>query len=214
MQRIGFLKAVLVGSSTTVPQNLKSISQTFAVRITARFPCGDKSNQIQKYIEEFKLTGRYHDRFESVELQDLYLSDPQLPSRTGAITGDIGAAGYRHTVYVEMPAWATRLGLLRDHNYTLTDRGRVMQLCDDHAHEKFSKIDEANPFLLNDGEKLVSLYCLLAVDGDFLVELYRILLDKGKFTRGEAGEIAEPALSALKERTSKHSEHSLRLEQR
>src|SRR5205085_2929267 len=109
------------------------------------------------------------------------LSDASIPSHTGAITGELERKGYRHSVYVEIPTWAARLRILRDRNYTLTDRGRVLQLAGNVQGEKASKNHENNPLYLNLSERYVLLFCLLDIDGDLLAQMYKRLLGSRTF---------------------------------
>ena len=154
--------------------------------------------QVGVYIRTHR-TSRYRDlkrEISRLELQDLYLSDPRLPSQSGAITGDTATAGYRHAVYVEIPAWAVRLRLLRPNNYTLTDRGKVLtSLRPDLVKAIREFHPSSNPYLISAGERYVYLYCLLDGDGDLL---RRILLElsgqQKSFSRRDIGQLAAEAL--------------------
>jgi hypothetical protein len=133
-----------------------------------------------------------------VEAQDIFLSDPALPSHSGAITGDLERKGFRHAVYVEIPTWAVRLRLLRPLNYGQTDRGRVLLLAGRGLSGRSSETSPTNPLLLNRSEQYVSLFCLLDADGDLFTAIYRHLLGRPTFTRADVGEISVEALKELR----------------
>src|SRR5690348_14311779 len=104
MQRAGFVKWALNLSSTSRPQTLESLSTTFSNGATRRIPLSNTSRStLEAYVRQQRIK-RYKEPLQTsaIEIQDRYLSDRQLPSRTGAISGDIQQKGYRHTVYVEI----------------------------------------------------------------------------------------------------------------
>src|SRR5579862_3846169 len=160
MQRPGFLKWVLSLASASRSQSLEALTRAFFLSVTKPFQVPDESRDIfQKYVRQFRKD------LNKPQIQDRYLSDPALPSHTGPITGDLERKGYRHSVYVEIPTWATRLQLLREKNYTLTDRGRVLLLhCD--AAKIAQALEVVNPLMLNTSERHVLLYCLIDADGE------------------------------------------------
>jgi hypothetical protein len=199
MQRLGFVKWLLSLASTSHPQTLESLTRTFFLNVTKVVPVDpDRRDSFEKYIKQQQLHRRYREGSESAQIQDLYLSDPTLQSHTGAVTGDLERKGFRHAVYVEIPTWATRLRLIRQQNYTLTDRGRVLLLVDTHAARSSSVRDDKNPFCLNVYERYVSLFSLLDADGDFLRAMYQKLLEVQTFTRADAGDAAVQALENLR----------------
>lgn len=205
MQRVGFVKWLLRFTTTSQTQTLESLTRAFYNEVTASVSLdGEQRQTFLEYVRQQHLRRPYDQRLESVEIQDLFLSDPVLPSHTGAITGEFERKGYRHSVYVEIPTWAARLRTIRDRNYTLTDRGRVLQL----AGALLSNEDQEkvkNPLFLNLPERYVFLFCLIDVDGDFLAQMYQPLLDEQTFTRSDAGEAAATALHHLRDRRLKHT---------
>jgi hypothetical protein len=202
MQRVGFLKWILNLGSSSRGQTLESLTRAFFSSLTksVAVPPAYRS-AFEQYAQQQQLHRRYpKDKGETTaELQDIYLADPELPSHSGAITGDVDRSGYRHAVYVEIPAWACRLRLLRDENYTLTDRGRVLLLSGHDPSIKDSLFSPGkNPLLLNAPERYVALFSFLDSDGDFIAVLYRLLLEQSNFSRGDAGEAAVSALEIIR----------------
>jgi hypothetical protein len=195
MQRLGFVKWALTFTSTSKTQTLEALTQAFAAAITKVIPVPDERHELFDRYARQQVRER-GDQEGCAQIQDLCLSDPALPSRSGAITGDLERKGYRHSVYVEVPTWATRLELLRPQNYSLTDRGRVFLSI--NGSDRFTDLLERNPLILSVSEQFVALYCLLAVDGDFIAALYRpLLVGHGTFTRADAGEAAMRALQDI-----------------
>src|SRR5687768_2173944 len=112
MQRLGFLKWTLDLASPTRGQSLESLTRRFFDSVTKLVDVPPElRDAIEEYIRFQQLHRRYKPGVSRVEIQDIYLSDPRLPSHSGAITGDLERRGYRHSVYVEPPTWATRLRL-------------------------------------------------------------------------------------------------------
>lgn len=182
-----------------VRTNLQGLTSRFENVTTTlhEVPAGFEG-QVDNYIRAHR-SNRYRDlkrETSRLELQDLYLSDPRLPSQSGAITGDMAAAGYRHAVYVEIPAWAVRLRLLRPNNYTLTDRGKVLtRLRPDLVNAIRSFHPTSNPFLISVGERYVYLYCLLDGDGDLLRRILSEFFQRQMpLSRREIGQLAAEAL--------------------
>jgi hypothetical protein len=202
MQRLGFLKWVLSLASTSRVQNLEALTRAFYTAVTKEVSIpADRREAFHAYVQQREQ--RAHDT-NSAQIQDLYLSDLAIPSHSGAITGDLDRSGYRHAVYVEIPTWAARLRLLREQNYTLTDRGRVLLLVGTSKSDESPPSAPSNPLLLNLPERYVSLYCLLDADGDFLSVMYRRLLSVQTFTRADAGQAALDALEELRDTRLKH----------
>lgn len=202
MQRLGFVKWLLRLASASRAQTLEALTRAFHAEITKQVEIPDeKRKAFEGYLQQRE---RRSQDEAYAQTQDLYLSDPLMPSRSGAITGDLERAGYRHAVFVEIPTWAASLRLLRERNYTLTDRGRVLFLAGTWKSDESEIPIPSNPLLLNLPEQYVSLYCLLDADGDFLSGMYRRLLNVAKFTRADA---ADASLEALEELCATRLKH-------
>ena len=223
MQRLGHLKLVTALSESTGTTTLEGIASRFQTAVTATFEVPQSIiPHMLDYIEAHRRA--YRDRSVvaprplKVEIQDLYLSDPALPSGSGAITGDPERKGYRHAVYVEMPPWAVSLGLLRRGNYGTTDRGKALLALVPETLDHFRTPSvEANPFLLDRAQRLFFLYALVEVDGDLLRCTYERLLAKaGSFTRSEVGDQIADVLAELRRERLKRasSGHELAMSKR
>lgn len=193
MQRLGFIKWLLRLCSTTRTQTLESLTRSFCAAITEIEPLGENSEAFYSYVQQQGLHRRYKDTPESAQIQDIRLSDPALPSHSGAITGELHKKGYRRAVYVEIPTWAARLRLVRQQNYTLTDRGRVLLSA---GHDETAQA--TNMLRLSLAEKYVFLFCILDTDGDFLASLYARLLERTEFSRSDAGELVLSTLQSVR----------------
>ena len=201
-QRVGHLRILCSLAHPGTRTNLEGLSNRFESVVTAlhNIPEGFQ-DRVSEYIRAYR-GNRYRGRrslSSLVELQDLYLSDPLLPSQSGAITGDAATAGYRHAVYVEMPTWGVRLRLLRRDNYTLTDRGKVLRGLRGYSGEDIRTFNPcSNLYLVTPGERFFYLYCMLDVDGDLIQGILSCLLQReGSFTRREVGYIAAKTLEDL-----------------
>ena len=201
-QRVGHLRVLCSVAHPGNRTNLEGLSKRFESVITSlhKIPEGSEE-RVREYIRDYR-GNRYRGRkdlLSPVELQDLYLSDPELPSQSGAITGDAATAGYRHAVYVEMPTWGVRLRLLRRDNYTLTDRGKVLLGLRRQSDDDLRTFNPAsNLYLVTPGERYFFLYCALDADGDLIQSIFsEILRRESSFSRREVGQIAAEALDSL-----------------
>lgn len=203
-KRLGHLKIICSISSPSYGMNLEGITARFQSRITAsKVITQEHRQQILEYINSQR-SNQYKMRagdLDSCELQQYYLSDPRLPSQSGALTGRLRAVDYLHTEYVEIPAWAVRLGLLRKGNYTLTERGKVLLAIQSSGNDLFdSEKPDENPYLLTPSEKYFFFYCLLDVDGDLIKKLYkRLTLHTGPFSNSKVGDYMIKSLEELKD---------------
>lgn len=190
MQRLGYLKILIALSSPSSSTTLEGITGRFQRAITKLepVPAGLHGRLMEYAMEQRRaLRSSLKDDLRA-QLQDLYLSDPRLPSKSGAITGD-PTKDYRHTVYVEVPPWAIGLGLLRNRNYTQTDRGRILGHLDDTVATCLASFcADTNPFILTTAERFFFLFCLLDSDGDILFRLFqRSFHERAQLTRTDVG---------------------------
>jgi len=170
--------------------NLEGITSRFQASICKLVPI--PSNLSEQFVEYIK-NHRYNEYDlkkglpDKIELQDYYLADSRLPSQVGVLTGRRRGVDYLHMEYVEIPAWAVRLKLLREGNYTLTDRGKILLVSTTSGGSTVQEDakKEANPFVISNAEKFLFLYCLLEADGDIIKRLYSKLQEQNEeFTVG------------------------------
>lgn len=204
MQRLGVLLAITAAASESRATTLEGISRSYADLLRRLVPASDDREElVLRYVAEQRLWKRYpelHDGSKArrsdttlrVEFQDVCLSDPGVPSPTGAITNE---------VIDEPPQLAASLQLVREKNYTLTDRGRALQRA---ARPAITALQEGgldpNPFLLTPGSRGLLLYALLDADADFMRAIYRLVLPElgSEFTRPTFGERLPEACLALR----------------
>jgi hypothetical protein len=122
-----------------------------------------------------------------VEIQDIYLADPNLPSKRGKL----GKEDWR--IY---PYLAIDLGLLRKDTYSLLVRGlSFLSLVAEEERKAFNKSERlssvggTNPFRVIEEQRLLLLFSFVERDGDVLGRLYSKLLRLSEpFTDREAGD--------------------------
>jgi hypothetical protein len=204
MQRVGVLLAVTAAASESRATTLEGISRSYADLLRRLLPVpAEREERVLRYIAEQRLWKRYpelhdgqeprrHDKTARVEFQDICLADPDVPSPTGAITNE---------VVDEPPQLAASLLLIRDKNYTLTDRGRALERAARPAITALRNGElDPNPFLLTPGSRALILYALLDADADFVRAIYRVVLRElgPEFTRPTFGERLPDACRALR----------------
>jgi hypothetical protein len=204
MQRLGYLKLLVALARETGPTTLEGLTRRFERAVTSRHQVPKSvADRVRAYLEEFSPRRYPHEAkggaLETVEIQDLYLSDREIPSQSGPITGRMDAKGYRHAVYVEMPPWAVQLGLIRQRNYALTDRGRALLEVSPETSDSFRRFSlESNPFLLAPSQRFMFIYAIMDADGDVLRRAYGSLVQNSRvFTREDVGRSVADALEAL-----------------
>jgi hypothetical protein len=198
-------------SSPSYGINLEGITARFQSRITSSKRISEMPEQRRHEVLEYinwHRSNRYKSGpgdFASCELQQYYLSDPRLPSQSGALTGKLRSVNYLHTEYVEIPTWAVRLGLLRESNYTLTERGKAFLALQAKGNSMaYRQKPDENPYLLMPSEKYLFLYCLLDADGDLIKRLYkRLILQTGLFDKSAVGNCMLESLEELRQETKK-----------
>lgn len=204
MQRVGVLLAIAAAASESRATTLEGISRSYADLLRKLVPVScEREELVLRYIAEQRLWKRYpelhdgtrarmRDRMSRVEFQDICLADPDVPSPTGAITNE---------VIDEPPQLAASLQLVREKNYTLTDRGRALARAAGPAITALQQGElDLNPFVLAPGSRGLLLYALLDADADFMRAIYRIVLRElgSEFTRPTFGEWLPEACLALR----------------
>lgn len=197
MQRLGFIKYAVSRCALSDTSNLASLGQALVtsaaqkVRITL-------TPEILAYVEK-RLTDRAYQelrrtisklpeesRFQSsvsLELQDIYLSSPELPSQTGKLVYDD---------WKRFPRFLSSLGLMRRGTYSLFVRGQLLlKLVPQGELAAFKEyIPEHNPFKLDLKQKLLFLRQFMEYDGDVLHPLFSQLRGLGdSFTDRDAGDL-------------------------
>lgn len=186
MQRAGLLIAACLAAEDRQPADADRVAARTAslLRRTASVP-GSVRGDVERYLASLRLWNRYSHLSgraltdeDVVQVQDLWLADPEVRSATGALTTENAT---------EMPQLAASLRFLRTGNYTRTDRGRALLVA--ATPGRIAALRGAqlgpNPLLLPAGAQLLILAALIEADGDFLQSVWRTspMLDADEFTR-------------------------------
>jgi hypothetical protein len=197
MQRLGYIKYVLSRGAATSTTSLEKLGHELVDTVRRRVSV-PLTPALYTYAKR-RLTDRTYASLKQelerlgpdfageqalrVEIQDAYLADPALPSRTGKLVN----ADWR-----KYPNLLTGLGLLRESTYSLMVMGQTL-LCLTPEKEIKAFRDYApqtNPFRLSDPQQLLFLFMILDKDGDVLHPLYRALLEgDGVFNDRGAGDL-------------------------
>lgn len=200
MQRWGFLKTLIRQASLQSTNNLRNLGTNLVYTVSRKIhiaPTPTVSEYIRHALTESKYKnlrsaaskqfGSYNQNLSllEMEIQDYYLSSPDLPSKRGKLVGDD---------WNRYPQLAVDCRLLRKGTYTLTSRGQLfLGLVSEEERRAFDinepeLLGRTNPFYLSIPQKLLLLFSLVDADGNLLQKLYRILLDySDSFSAPEAG---------------------------
>jgi len=217
MQRFGFLKYLIWHASLSATNNLSTLGKDLISAVSQKVSVV-LTPHLQEYIKNV-LTDRIYKNVRAialkspeesscqpsvqVEVQDIYLSDANLPSRRGKLTSDD---------WNKYPYLALDLGLLRKGTYSLLVRGQsFLSIVSEKERKAFSRSgtiplnEDVNPFRLTIQQKLLLLFSFIEEDGDVITRLYSKLLTFLKpFTDREAGDyLPEIYRSIAKENRSK-----------
>lgn len=195
MVRLGFLKRLVKRVSATATTNIENLGKDLLNTVTKKIqvPLSKErydyiSQKINKSI--LKSSKKEIDRWLNeggdppevlIELQDLYLADPVLPSQMGRLVED---SWHRY------PAMGTNLGLIRKGTYSIMTRGiSFLKLLMPEELDAFNKYDaEHNPLIIDKYQRLLLLYSLLENDGEVVFPLWSSL-DLGNFSDKDAGNL-------------------------
>jgi hypothetical protein len=170
MQRLGYLVAVCRIAPTTRGTSLEGIAGKLQSLVSRKIRIElDQEPEVCHYILDRQLSYTRYKDFPAteahagqslagykmnIEVQDYYLAQADIPSKTGNLTPE---------VYDEIPRWATSLYLLRDINYSLPARGQLLvHLSSGLTNPWIDVSSDHNPFLLSFREKIFFLYQLSA----------------------------------------------------
>lgn len=215
MQRLGFLKHLLLQASRSATNSLSSLGKDLIAVVTRKVPVL-LTPDLKQYINKGLTSSQYrdlrsavlrpsaenqHDLKVNLEIQDLYLADPRIPSRRGRLVTDS---------WNRYPYCALDLGLIRKGTYSLLVRGHsFLSLVSNDEKGAFILSSnslpgkETNPLVLTMQQKIHLLFSIVDGDGDLLKPLYRNLLSASDdFTDKEAGDYL-PEIYRLVARESK-----------
>jgi hypothetical protein len=198
MQRLGYLKR-LIKRVVTMPTSSLDNLGTDLVETTLkkiRFQIDDSSasyikarlignayaaikNQINTWLKDGGEAP-----FLLLELQDLYLANPKLPSQVGRLVKED---------WRKYPQFGMSIGLIRPGTYSATTRAfSFLHLVPDREQQAFIEyIPDANPFFISLEQSLLLIYSFLENDGEILVPLWKKLItgSLSPFTDRDAGDL-------------------------
>jgi hypothetical protein len=195
-QRLGFLKPLLAKCAQTSTSSLQTLGLALVDAVTRKVTA-PVTPEAYEYVKE-RLTDRAYREVKAslaalpegereqhplkLEIQDWYLSDSALTSRTGKLV----AEDWRR-----FPLWATALGLVRPGSYSPLVRGvALLQLtpgAEQAAWQTYAP--ESNPLRLSLPQRLFLLFTVLEADGDALRGLYAGLTADAPFSDRDAGDL-------------------------
>lgn len=211
MQRLGYLKALAVLVNENETSNLETLGKRLIGRVRHRVrlspPFGE---DLQEYARTRLTDGAYRELRKtimdnaspaSVELQDVYLADPSLPSSTGRLVeGD----------WRRFPSFGTSLELVKKGTYSALTRSLVLlAVTPKEEIAAFGELNrEHNPLRISDSQAAVLLYCLLHNDAEVSLLVLRSVVTQGEevFSERNAGDLLP---DILREVVANHKKRSL-----
>lgn len=217
MQRLGFLKLLCALVNETETSNLASLGKRLIERVTkrVRLPL-PVDEHLRDYVKCRLTDGIYRNLRKAVlegtnngsvslEIQDSYLADFSLPSRTGKLV----EADWRAYPYL-----GTALNLIRKGTYSPLTRSLVLLAVTPKPElEAFQIINyDANPLKISDDQALVVIYCLIDNDAEVIFPLFQKLLQiKQPVDDRTAGELLPDLFRRI---VVDHGKRSLTIEER
>ena len=199
-QRLGFLKRLIRRVTTTSSSNLENLGYDLVDTVSrkVRVPLTqdrviyikqrlfDRTySTLKKQADDWLKSGEDAEApLVQMELQDLYLADPDLPSGVGKLVRED---------WRRYPPFGVSLGLIRSGTFSTTTRSvSLIHLTPDNEQKAFLEyLPETNPFILNNKQKLLFFYSLLDNDGEVIAPLWGRLLQNSSptFNDREAGNL-------------------------
>jgi hypothetical protein len=197
MQRLGYLKFMAQNAARTETSNVAALGQHLTSAVTKRIKVSPPfSAPLLDYVR-IRLFDRVYTELRKavlepknnapvgIELQDLYLSDPTIPSTTGKLSAEGDSRHY--------PYFATALDLIKPGTWSVMTRSFVLIALT--PKEQLTAFDayapQANPFLLSKEQQALFLYCFLDNDAEILYPLFQGILafKNGSFGEREVGDL-------------------------
>lgn len=191
MQRLGFLKLLCAQTARTETSNLATVGKQFVEKLLARVRVTPPfSESLREYVR-IRLTDKvYHDLRKAVlndgsaggavslELQDLYLSDPTVTSTTGKLVEED---------WRRYPSLGTGLDFIKPGTYSVMTRALVLlAVTPKEESAAFDQYDDKhNPLLISPEQAAVFLYCFIDNDAEIIYRLFHALLEVNEDTFDE-----------------------------
>ena len=218
MQRLGFLKPLCALVNETETSNLANLGKRFMERVSKRVrQTTPVDEQVRDYARSRMTDGIFRELRKTIlegppgmpvplEVQDLYLADPLLPSNTGRLV----EANWRRYPYL-----GTSLELVRKGTYSALTRSLVLlAVTPKEELRAFPEYDRRhNPMRISDAQAIVLLFCLLDNDAEVVFPLFRRILDLDaeSFDERVAGEFLPEIFRQV---AREHENRSLTVEER
>ncbi|MGA9347183.1 MAG: hypothetical protein WBW48_00060 [Anaerolineae bacterium] len=206
MQRLGYLKHLLNRCAALETSNIETLGHDLTETVTRSLRVA-LTPELADYVRRRLTDGTYRmlrnqvaawERGEMsnqvfMEIQDLYLSDPRLPSRTGKLVSED---------WRKYPYLGVHLGLIRAGTWSPFDRGMALLRLTPRAEmEAFREHkSDVNPLFLSLRQRMLLLYCLLENDGDVLKQLYGQLGERDIFSDRDAGDLLPEVFRTISQR--------------
>jgi hypothetical protein len=197
MQRLGFLKLIVKKVVSAPSSNLNNIGLDLIDTVSRKINI--KLNEDRVLYIKRRLQARVYDglktaakayltsgQFEEnvlMEIQDVYLADPKLPSQLGKLVKDD---------WKTYPLLGINLNLIRAGTFSPTTRAHsLLRFTSNQEILAFSEHDsEVNPFILNKEQSLVFLYSFFENDWEVVIPLMNLLSERQEnFSEREAGDL-------------------------
>ena len=140
------------------------------------------------------------------EIQDLYLADAELPSRTGRLV----EANWKRYPYL-----ATSLELVKKGTYSALTRSLVLQAVTPREEQvAFAEYDPAhNPLKISDAQAVVLLFCLVDNDAEVAFPFFQgiLALPERSFNERVAGDLLPDILTRI---VKEHGKRNITIEER
>lgn len=220
MQRLGYLKYLARRVTTLNTSNLENLGNDLLDTVSkkVRVPLNEeRADYIKKRLYDrayktLKETANAWSTSEtpadlppvSMELQDLYLADPALPSQVGKLVkGD----------WRKYPPLGIGLGFIRAGTYSANTRAlSLLYFTPAEEWQAFREYKpEANPLCLDARQSLLMLYAFLDNDGEVIAPLWAQLQDRPPFTDRDVGDRLPDFYRQI---TARHRRHSLPVDER
>jgi hypothetical protein len=199
MQRLGYLKRLLrrvVAVSTSNQENLgqdliETLTRKVKVPLTEERVTYIKQRlydrtykTLKEQAEAWLKNGNAAVSTVSMELQDLYLADPTLPSQVGKLV----KTDKRH-----YPPLGITLGFIRAGTFSANTRAlSLLHFTTEKEQQAFLEYNpEINPLRLSQPQAILFLYSLLENDGEVVASLWTRLYqsEASRFTDRDAGDL-------------------------
>lgn len=181
MQRLGFLKPLSAIVNETETSNLATLGKRLIERVSKRIRLTTPADgQVRDYAKARLTDGIFRETRKailegppgtpvSLEIQDLYLADAELPSRTGRLV----EANWRR-----YPYFGTSLELVKKGTYSALTRSLVLlAVTPPEERVAFADYDSRhNPLRISEAQASVLLFCLIDNDAEVVLPFFQSIL--------------------------------------